>query len=118
MLNIDFSKNRHAFYKLNYTLVVSTYNNCKIITDKLEKSLKYVILQNFKQHNCELVDVKIEDQSKVTINFTAPPHIKLSVLVNNFKTVSSRLIRKEFQKYLESKGIEKHMWKMEYYIFT
>lgn len=75
-------------------------------------------MQNFKKHQCELKDIKIENESKVVINFSAPPHIKLSVLVNSLKTVSSRLIRKEFKSYLDSYDMGSHFWEMKYYIHT
>ena len=118
LLNIDFKRNRHSCYKLNYNLVVGIYKAKKIINYSIEEYLKYVIKQNFEKHDCEVEAVKINDLSEVTIKFSAPPHIKLSALVNNFKTVSSRLIRKEFKEYLEKRGLEKHFWEMEYYIYT
>lgn len=118
MLNIEYKRNRHSFYRLEYNLVVSTYKGKNIINNSIEKYLKHVIEQNFEKHKCELIEVKVEAESKVIINFSAPPHIKLSTLVNNFKTVSSRLIRKEFKVYLDGNGMDKHLWDMEYYINT
>lgn len=103
---------------LNYYLVINSYQGKKIINNALEESLKNVILQNFKKNKCELIDIKIEDKSKVIINFCAPPHIKLSALVNSLKTVSSRLIRKEFKSYLDSYDMGSHFWEMKYYIYT
>jgi putative transposase len=116
--NIEFKRNRHAFYKLKYYLVVSIFEGKKIINDELEENLKNIILQNIEKHTCELIDIKIEDQSKVIIYFNAPPHIKLSALVNNLKTVSSRLIRKDFKSLLKKNNLDKHFWAMEYHIFT
>lgn len=118
MFNSEYKRNRHSFYSLNYNLVVSTYKSKNIINSTIEKYLKYVIEQNFEKHKCEVLEVKIEQESKVVIAFSAPPHIKLSALVNNFKTVSSRLIRKEFKSYLDSNNMDMHLWDMEYYINT
>lgn len=118
MLNTEFKRNRHSFYNLNYYLVVSIFEGKKIINDELEENLKNIILQNIEKHKCELTEIKIENQSKVIIYFSAPPYIKLSVLVNNLKTVSSRLIRRDFKSLLEEKDLNEHFWAMEYYIYT
>lgn len=118
LLNIEFQRNKHSYYKLNYNLVVRIYKDKKIINYSIEEYLKYVIEKNFEKHNCKVEAVIINDLSEMRIKFSAPPHIKLSVLVNNFKTVSSRLIRKEYKEYLEKRGLEKHFWEMEYYIYT
>lgn len=118
MLNTEFKRNRHSFYNLNYYLVVSIFEDKKIIYDALEENLKNIILQNIDKHKCELIDITIEERSKVIIHFSAPPHIKLSILVNNLKTVTSRLIRKDFKSLLKENNFEKHFWAMEYHIFT
>jgi REP element-mobilizing transposase RayT len=39
------------------------------------------------------------------ILFEAKPQIQLSKLINNFKTVSSRLIRKRFKSHIDINGI-------------
>ena len=62
--------------------------------------------------------IEIKDKKSVEINFQAPPQVQLSILVNNLKTVSSRLIRKEFKEYLDDCGMTKHLWDMKYYIYT
>ncbi|MCK9454004.1 IS200/IS605 family transposase [Sulfurimonas sp.] len=118
MLNTEFKRNRHSFYNLNYYLVVSIFEDKKIIYDALEENLKNIILQNIDKHKCELIDITIEEQSKVIIHFSAPPHIKLSSFVNNLKTVSSRLIRRDFKSLLERKDMGAHFWDMEYHIYT
>ena len=118
MLNTEFKRNRHSFYNLKYYLVVSIIEGKKIICNELKENLKNIILQNIEMHTCELIDIRIEDQSKVIIHFSAPPHIKLSMLVNNLKTVSSRLIRKDFKSLLRENNLDKNFWAMEYHVFT
>jgi len=118
LLNIVFKRNRHSFYNLKYYLVVSIFEGKKIINAELKENLKNVILQSVEKHTCELIDISIEGQSKVIIHFSAPPHIKLSVFVNNLKTVSSRLIRRDFKSLLKEKGLENHLWDMKYHIYT
>ena len=40
------------------------------------------------------------DKDHIHILFEAPPQVQLSALVNNFETVSSMLLRKEFAEVL------------------
>lgn len=118
LINIDYKLNRHAYFKLSYNLVVYTFKNKKIINKLIEDELHKIVLENFKKHKCTLNKIGFKDGNTLVLNFDAPPHIQLSKLVNNFKTVSSRLIRKKFKKYLENNEMETHLWELKYYIST
>ena len=52
------------------------------------------------------------------IAFEAYPQIQLSKLVNNFKTVSSRYIQKEFKEYLKPFYWEPYFWSPSYCLLT
>lgn len=113
-----FQSNRHSFFCLKYNLVVNTFEERKIINYKIEKELKNIIFENLKSHKCLEIKIEVKENKSVEISFQAPPQIQLSVLVNNLKTVSSRLIRKEFKEYLEDCGMTKHLWDLKYRIYT
>ena len=113
-----FYRNRHANFYLNYNLVVTTFEEKQIINNLIEKELKNIIFKNLKNHKCSEIKIIVEKNKSVIIKFHAPPQIQLSILVNNLKTVSSRLIRKKFEEYLEGCGITTHLWEMKYYIYT
>lgn len=46
------------------------------------------------------------------------PHTDLSKLVNNFKTVSSRMLRKEFSEYLGKFYYKPYLWANSYCILS
>ena len=52
------------------------------------------------------------------ILFEAPPQVQLSKLVNNFKTVSSRLIRKEFKEHIDKFYYKPYFWSNSYLILS
>ena len=49
---------------------------------------------------CNIISVKTQTDH-IHILFEAPPQVCLANLINNFKTVSSRRIRKEYAEYLK-----------------
>ncbi|MEI3614304.1 IS200/IS605 family transposase [Pseudogracilibacillus sp. SO30301A] len=50
--------------------------------------------------------------------FDAPPQINLANTVNSFKTVTSRYIRKEFEKFLQTYYWKPYFWSRSYLILT
>ena len=50
--------------------------------------------------------------------FSAPPQVRLSDLVNNYKTVSARLIRKEFASELAPYYWKPFFWSRSYFLST
>ena len=58
------------------------------------------------------------DLDHIHILFEAPPHVQLSKLINNYKTVTSRLIRKEFQEFLKPYYWKPYFWSDSYFICT
>ena len=72
------------------------------------------ILSSFK---CELVEMNGEEDH-IHILFKAPPQVQLSKLVNRFKTVSSRYIRKEFTEELSKYYWKPYFWSNSYMVFS
>ena len=106
MPNIEYKKNRHSIYRLQYHLVVVTKYRHKVINKEINQRLKEIAYNIFeKSWNCEIIEIESETDY-LHIVFEAYPQIQLSKLVNNFKTVSSRLIRKEFKEH-----VGKYYWK-------
>ena len=88
--------NRHSVYDLEYHLVVATNSHSPVLTgdirDRLIEISHSVIESNY---GCIILEIEVLPDY-VHILFEAPPHVQLSKLVNSYKTVSSRLLRKEF----------------------
>lgn len=106
--NIDYKVFKHSNYNLVFTLIVETLDKKKIISKDIEIELTKVIYNIFENHNkCVISKIVFEEESILIINFQSTPNIFLSSLISNFKTVSSRRIRKKFHmdEYFGNKNI-------------
>lgn len=116
MENSYYKVNRHSCFKLEYHLVVATRYRHPVLTEEISNFLKEIIYEVFETHwKCSIISVNT-DGDHVHILFEAPPQVQLSKLINNFKTVSSRLIRKKFPEYLSKYYWKPYFWSMSYYI--
>lgn len=103
---MEYNSNRHSIYKLQFHLVVVTKYRHKVINSNINERLKEITKDIF-ENRWKLKIIEIESESDhLHIAFESNPQTQLSKLVNNFKTVSSRLIRKEFKGH-----IDKYYWK-------
>ncbi len=103
---MEYNTNRHSIYKLQFHLVVVTKYRHKVINSNINERLKEITKDIF-ENRWKLKIIEIESESDhLHIAFESNPQTQLSKLVNNFKTVTSRLIRKEFKE-----EINKHYWK-------
>ena len=114
----EYHKNRHAIYKLQYHLVVGTKNRHPVLTEELSDRLiqisRKVIEDDWK---CRVLGINT-DKDHVHILFEASPQTQLSKLVNNYKTVTSRLLRKEFSSALEKYDCKDRFWSDSYFLST
>jgi putative transposase len=83
----------------------------------MHKRLKEIAQNILKRFDCELIEMNGEEDH-VHILFDAPPQIQLSILINNFKTVSSRYIRKEYKEEISKHYWKPYFWSNSYMIFS
>lgn len=119
MSNVEYTKNRHSCYYLKYHLVVVTkYRHPVFENEALKQSLLDLTKRIFESDwNCS-IDAINTDNDHIHILFSAPPQVQLSKLINNFKTVTSRLLRKEYANYLETYYWKPYFWSDSYFIGT
>ena len=113
----EIKKNRHALYKLTYHLVVVTKYRHPCINNVMHERLKEIANDLFTKWDCEILEMNGEE-NHVHILFDAPPQIQLSRIINSFKTVSSRYIRKEFSKDLAPYYWKPYFWNQSYMVLT
>ena len=108
--------NRHSVYELKYHLVVVTKYRKKVINDTITKEL-YEIAKNIIEinNNGKLIEFN-SDLDHVHLLFSVGPQVQLSKLINSYKTVSSRLIRKNHNDYLKNICCKSMFWSNSYYI--
>lgn len=114
----DYRTNRHSCYLLQYHLVVVTKYRHPVLAGCIRQRLLEITKYIFEEKwNCSLMSVNT-DKDHAHILFEAPPQVQLSTLVNNFKTVSSRLLRKEFAAELAPYYWKPYFWSQSYFICT
>ena len=117
MKNKDFKSNRHSIYNLKYHLVVVTKYRHKCITEEMLNDLEEIFKKNIEKNNGSLIEFNGE-KDHVHLLFEIPPQIELAKLINNLKTVSSRLIRKKYSEYLKQFYWKNVFWSRSYCILT
>ena len=92
---MSYNKGYRCVYLLNIHLVLVTKYRKKVINKEILKRLHEILASTCEKWGSKLTDFNGEpDHVHLVIDF--PPDVEISKLVNNLKTVSSRLIRKEF----------------------
>lgn len=107
----------HCVFKLQYHLVVVTKYRRKVISEEMKKRLGEIFSDTLLKWECELIEFNGE-ADHVHLLFSATPKPSLSVLVNNLKTVSSRLIRKEFKHEVSKVYWKPVFWHRSYCLLT
>lgn len=107
----------HCVYKLTYHLVLVTKYRHKCITEEILEFLKKNIEDNLNKNDIELLEFN-GGSDHIHLLIEAHPSMELSKVINNIKTVSSRMVRKEFKNYLERFYWKPYFWKRGYCIIT
>jgi putative transposase len=91
----EFSKLYHCLYALHYHLVLVTKYRRKCITAPMLDRFREIAGARCEGWGGKLIEVNGEPDH-VHLLISLPPNLDLSRFVNNLKTTTSRLIRKEF----------------------
>ncbi|MEB3247824.1 MAG: IS200/IS605 family transposase [Microcystaceae cyanobacterium] len=90
----------NSAFRLIYHLVLVTKFRKNSLTGEILDRIKEIFRTTLAKWECELIEFGGES-NHVHVLFEAIPSVDLSKLVNNLKTVSSRLIRKEYPTHLK-----------------
>jgi putative transposase len=110
------NKGYRTVYSLKFYLVLVTKDRCSIINSEMLARLQEIMSDVCEKWHCKLESFS-GDETYVYLLIDFSPEVQLSKLVNNLKTVSSRLIRKEFQACLDT-SCQTAFWHGTYYITT
>lgn len=102
-----------SVYSIKLHLVLVTKYRYKVINDEIHLRLKEIIESTCEKWECECLEFNSElDHAHVLldINLKVAP----AKLINNLKTVSSRLIRKGFAEYLAKYYRKPVLWSIGY----
>ena len=107
----------HCTYSLYYNLVLVTKYRRKCITAQMLARLKEIFSETAQKWECELLEFNGEPDH-VHLLLSLNPKVQLSIFVNNIKTVSSRLIRRDFDNALTKTYRNPVFWSRTYCILT
>jgi putative transposase len=96
---MEFKTASHAAYRLYYHLVLVTKYRKKCLSLEVYQTLEDIIRTLCKTWGCTLLELSGEEDH-VHILFEGKPSMDISHFVNNIKTISSRLIRKQHGEHL------------------
>ena len=104
----------HWSYSLSYHFVFVTKYRRKCFTRAMLDRLKEVVAKLCEDWKAELIEMNGEEDH-VHFLLGLNPKCAPSVVANNFKTVTSRLLRKEFPA-LRAKYREPVLWSRSYFV--
>ena len=107
----------HCVYKLTYHLVLVTKYRKKCLSNEMINRLEEIVKKNCTDWEIDLIEFNGE-ADHVHILLDMHPNIMPSKFINNLKTVSSRLIRKEFEEELKPYYWKPVLWTRAYCLLT
>ena len=107
----------HCVYKLTYHLVLVTKYRKKCLSNEMLNRLEEIVKKNCADWEIYLIEFNGE-ADHVHILLDMHPNIMPSKFINNLKTVSSRLIRKEFEEELKPYYWKPVLWTRAYCLLT
>jgi len=112
---LSYTKGNRSVYSLNIHLVLVTKYRRKVINADILRRLNEIFESTCTKWRCTLSEFNGEtDHVHLVISF--PPDVQVSTLVGNLKTVSSRLIRKEFADWISRFYTKPVFWSGAYFV--
>jgi len=107
----------HCVYKLTYHLALVTKYRKKCLSNEMLNRLEEIIKKNCADWEIDLLEFNGE-ADHIHLLLEMHPNIMPSKFINNLKTVSSRLIRKEFEEELKPYYWKPVLWTRAYCLLT
>jgi putative transposase len=107
----------HCVYKLTYYLVLVTKYRKKCLSNEMLNRLEEIVKKNCADWEIDLLEFNGE-ADHIHLLLEMHPNIMPSKFINNLKTVSSRLIRKEFEEELKPYYWKPVLWTRAYCLLT
>ncbi len=114
---MEFKTASHAAYRLYYHLVLVTKYRRKCLNAAIIRDLDGIVRTLCESWGCELKELNGE-ADHLHILFEGKPSMELSKFVNNLKTVTSRLLRRDYREHLAKWYRKPVLWSASYAIVT
>jgi putative transposase len=103
----------HSVFSINAHLVLVTKYRKKCIDHNVLKRLEEIFRATCEKWECELLEFGGEEDH-VHLLISLNPKVQPSKFVNNLKTVSARLIRRDFEARLKKYFWKSYFWSRSY----
>ena len=113
----SFETLNHCTFNLKYHLVLVTKYRKRCMTKPMLIKLQEIFKRLCEQWQCALLEFNGEPDH-VHLLLSLNPKVQPSIFVNNLKTISSRLIRKEFSVQLKNVYWKPIFWSRSYCIIS
>jgi putative transposase len=107
----------HCIFSLRYHLVLVTKYRRKVMTKEMIERSETIFRETLEKWDSELIEFKAREDYAHLV-FETNPTVQLSRLVNNLKTVSSRLIRRDFREQVDQFYGGRVFWHRSYCLMT
>lgn len=107
----------HCVYNLQYHLVLVTKYRRKCFNETMLKRLEEISRNICEKWSCQIKEFGGENDH-IHLLLEAHPSLQMSKFINNLKTVTSRLIRKEYEKRLSKYYWRPVLWTRSYCLLT
>jgi len=116
-LSVKLKSHSHCVFSLNYHLVLVVKYRKKVINQNIGNRLKELSGNIAQKWNCEISEFGYE-YDHVHLLISAHPAMDMSKFINNLKSVTSRMIRKEYKKDIIRKLWGDNFWTRAYCLIT
>jgi len=113
----ELSAKEHCVYRLNYHIVFVTKYRRKCLTADMLTNLGAIAARLCTQWRCRLIEFNGEPDH-VHLLIETEPTTPLTKLINNLKTVSSRLLRRDFAAHLAKAYRNPVLWSPSYCLIS
>lgn len=115
-MSYELYKGSPSVYSLHYHLIIVVKYRRKVLDDIISEDLKRIILQISQDYDVSIIEQET-DLDHIHVLFSAKPTLQIPKFISILKSLTSRLLRKEYPK-LRKKLWGKSFWSSSYFIAT
>lgn len=114
---MEYKKNRHACYLLQYHVILITKYRKPVLTGEVKEYIYKLIEKQLNKNNIEIIAINGE-ADHVHIMIDTPPQINLANIINVLKTNTSRLVRRDYPDQVNKYYWKDVFWSQSYFVCT
>jgi len=113
-MKLKFDKDNHSIYNLQFHYVTCIKHRREVLLDEIAERLKAINYSVAEAFDITIIEQKIAGDY-IHVLFSSKPQIQLSKFANSLKSVSARLLFREFPE-LKNELSDGHLWSSSYFL--